>query len=252
MFFAVSILLCHRLFLSSGSPALSNYYGVRRPYLSDSDYHTGKQLSNDIYQSALGAKSLTCETSSVQGYPPLLDPYFTEPLGDYRSTSLTTTTGSIFSTTALPSILPHFSGDSPHYLLKDSWEQTVPDSISQSDVLCPDTLQTVSSSTSNCLTPHHEPASGPSYRSLSRSSALPGTQTYSLHALEDGHYPSSFSATPSYSFSPFMTVPNELTTKMSHFSSEENSEASTLHDTSSWPKEDGSVVWGSYEFRRNY
>ncbi|XP_069473369.1 POU domain class 2-associating factor 2 [Ambystoma mexicanum] len=236
----------------SGSPSLSSYYSVRRPYLPDSDYHTGKQYSNDIYPSALGSKPLTCESSSGQGYPPLLDPYFTEPFGDYRTTSAASSTGSLFSASALPSILPHYPGESSHYLLRDSWEQTVPDSIGQSDVLCPETLQAVSSSTSNCLTSHHDPASGPQYRSSSRGAALPGTQSYSLHPLDDGPYSTSFSATPSYAFSPFMTVPNELTTKMVHFSSEENSEASTIHDASSWPKEDGGVVWGPYEFRRNY
>ncbi|XP_075459277.1 POU domain class 2-associating factor 2 [Ascaphus truei] len=233
----------------SSSPALSGYYGVRRSFLPESEFHATKQYSNDLYSSSLGSKSLTCDPTSIQGYPPLLDPYFTESIGDYRTTSITSGSGSLFSASSLPPLLPHFSGDPSHYLLRDSWEQTVPDAINQLDVLCPDTSQTVSSSTS-CLTPE---SGGAHYRSSSRGSSTQGTQSYSLHALDDVHYSTSFPATSSYSFSPIMTVTSELTPKMiHHLSAEDSTETNSLQDNSAWPKDEANTVWGPYELRRNY
>ncbi|XP_029428571.1 uncharacterized protein C11orf53 homolog [Rhinatrema bivittatum] len=238
--------------MSGSPPLLSSYYGMRRSFLSDPDFHSPKQYSNDGCTSTLSAKPLACEPSSAQGYPAMLDPYFTEPFGDYRATHLTTPSmGSLFSASTLPPLLPHFSGDSAHFLLRDSWEQSAPDGINQSDALCPDTLQTVSSSMANCLVTHDQ-GSTAQYRSSTRGAAVPGTPSYSLHAFDEAHYTSAFPTTPSYSFPSFMTVANELSSKIAHLPSEETSEASALHDSSSWPKEDANIIWGSYEFRRNY
>ncbi|KAM9114111.1 POU domain class 2-associating factor 2 [Pangshura tecta] len=97
-----------------GSTAMSGYYGVRRSFMSDLDFHNTKPLSNDVYASSLGAKSFPCDSSAVQGYPPLLDPYFTE---DYRTAAVTPSTSSLFSTSSLPPLLPPFPNDSAHYLI---------------------------------------------------------------------------------------------------------------------------------------
>ncbi|XP_066465457.1 POU domain class 2-associating factor 2 [Eleutherodactylus coqui] len=233
----------------SSSPVLSGYYGVRRSFLPESEFHAAKQYSSDIYSSSLGSKSIGCEPTSIQSYPPLLDPYFSDTIGDYRSPSITSAGGSLFSASSLPPLLPHFSSDPSHYLLRESWEQTVPDTMNQLDALCTDTSQTVSSSTS-CLPSENGPIH---YRSASRgSSSTQGTQSYSLHSLDDVHYPTNFPTTSSYTFSPFMTVSNELAPKMvHHLSPEDSTETNSLQDNS-WPKDDANTVWGPYELRRNY
>uniref|UniRef100_A0A8C5PCS5 POU class 2 homeobox associating factor 2 n=1 Tax=Leptobrachium leishanense TaxID=445787 RepID=A0A8C5PCS5_9ANUR len=232
--------------MSTGSPVLSGYYGVRRSFLPESDIHTSKQYSNDLYSPSLGSKP--CDLTSIQSYPPLLDPYYAESIGDYRGPSITSGSSSLFGAPSLPPLIPHFSGDPSHYLLRDSWEQTVPDTINQLDVLCSDVPQTVSSS--SCLSPE---TGGVHYRSSSRGSVAQGTQPYSLHALDDVHYSSSFPAPAPYGFSPFMTVANELTPKMSHhLSPDDTTETNSLHDNSSWPKDDPSTAWSPYELRRNY
>ncbi|KAM4016906.1 POU domain class 2-associating factor 2 [Anomaloglossus baeobatrachus] len=234
----------------SSSPVLSGYYGVRGSFLPDSEFHSAKQYSSDLYPSPLGSKSIGCEPTSIQSYPPLLDPYFSDTIGDYRSSSLSSAGSSLFSASSLPPLLPHFSGDPSHYLLRESWEQTVPDNMNQLDVLCADASQTVSSSTS-CLPSENGAVH---YRSASRgSSSTQGTQSYSLHSLDDVHYPRNFPTTSSYTFPPFMTVSNELTPKMvhHHLSPEDSSETNTLQDNS-WPKDDANTVWGPYELRRNY
>ncbi|XP_073458512.1 POU domain class 2-associating factor 2 [Aquarana catesbeiana] len=234
----------------SGSPVLSGYYSVRRSFLPESEFHGAKQYSNDIYSSPLGSKSIGCDSATIQSYPSLLEPYFSDSIGDYRSTSVTSAGSSLFSASSLPPLLPHFSGDPSHYLLRDSWEPTVTDSINQLDALCTDASQTVSSSTS-CISSEN---GATHYRSASRgSSSSQGTQSYSLHPLEDVHYSATFPATSSYAFSPFMTVNNELTPKMvHHLSQEDSAETSPMQDSSAWPKEDTNTVWGPYEIRRNY
>ncbi|XP_075765382.1 POU domain class 2-associating factor 2 [Pelodiscus sinensis] len=255
----------------SGSPAMSSYYGVRRSFLSDLDFHNAKPLSNDVYASCLGAKSFPCDSSGAQAYPPLADSYFTE---DYRAAALAPSTSSLFSTSSLPPLLPPFPNDSAHFLIlkcfagsgpktitldlelnatspspsflqKDPWEQATPDSLNQSDAVGSDCLQT------SCLT-SHDTGNTSQYRSSSWSSAIPGAQSYSLPAFEDVHYIPSYPASSSYSFSPFMTVANDLPPKMLHLSSEEPLDTTTLHESSSWAKEDGSPVWGTYECRRTY
>uniref|UniRef100_A0A8D0L7A4 POU class 2 homeobox associating factor 2 n=1 Tax=Sphenodon punctatus TaxID=8508 RepID=A0A8D0L7A4_SPHPU len=233
------------------SSPMTGYYGVRRSFMSELDFHNPKQLSNDVYASSLGAKPFACESPTVQGYPsPLLDSYFTEQYGDYRAASLTPSATSLFSASSLPPLLPPFPNDSTHFLIRDSWDQAMSDSLNQSDA-CPDSLQALSSSTPGCLTPH-EAGSSSQYRGSGWSSSISGTQPYPLHALEDVHYATSYPVTSSYSFSPFMTVANDLTPKMIHLSSDESSDTTSLHDNSSWPKEDGSPLWASYEGRRTY
>ncbi|XP_018081391.1 uncharacterized protein C11orf53 homolog isoform X1 [Xenopus laevis] len=233
----------------SSSPHLSGYYGVRRPFLTDPDCYATKQYSNEYYPSSLGSKSLACDPTSIQSYPAILDPYYTDSMGDYRGTTITTGTSSLFSTSSLPPLVSHFSADPSHYSMRDSLEQTVPDTINQLDVLGSDTSQTVSSSTS-CLSPE---SGSTHYRSSIRANSTQGTQPYPLHALDDAHYSSSYPATCTYAFSPFMTVANELTPKMvHHLSSDSHSENGSLQENSAWPKDDANLAWGAYELRRNY
>uniref|UniRef100_G3VMP3 Uncharacterized protein n=2 Tax=Sarcophilus harrisii TaxID=9305 RepID=G3VMP3_SARHA len=198
------------------------------------------------------AKSFSCESSTMQNYPPILDSYFSEPYGDYRPAALTPSTSSLFGASSLPPPLlqPHFPSDSTHFVFKDSWEQTVPDSLNQPDVVSSDPLQTLPTST-NCLS-SQESGSPSQHRSSNWGAALPGAQSYSLHALEDLHYTPSYPPPSSYSFTPFMTVTNDLTPKVIQLSSDETLDTTSLHENPSWTKDDGNGVWGSYECRRAY
>ncbi|KAK2099443.1 POU domain class 2-associating factor 2 [Saguinus oedipus] len=98
-----------------GSPVTSGYYGVRRSFLSDSDFHNSKQFSNDVYTPSVG-KPFPCESSAGQSHAALLEPYFsTEPYGDYRPPALTPNAGSLFGASPLPPLLPPpFPGDPTH------------------------------------------------------------------------------------------------------------------------------------------
>ncbi|XP_069732516.1 POU domain class 2-associating factor 2 isoform X2 [Phaenicophaeus curvirostris] len=197
-----------------------------------------------------GSKPFSCDSSATQGYPALLDQYLGDQYGDYRPTSLTAGASSFFSPSAVPPLLPSFPNETAHFLLREPWEQTSPDSLSQSDNTCSDPLQALPASIT-CLSSHESGGVSP-YRSSSWTPAIPGTQPYPLHPLEDVHYSSSYAATSSYSFSPFMTVANELTSRMSHLSPEQSSEMLPLHENSAWAKEDGSPIWGTSEGRRTY
>ncbi|XP_075579517.1 POU domain class 2-associating factor 2 [Pelecanus crispus] len=233
-----------------GSPTTAGYYGVRRSFTTELDFHNTKQFVSDVYSSPLGSKPFSCDSSATQGYPALLDPYLTDQYGDYRATPLTAGTSSFFSPSSVPPLLPSFPNDTAHFLLREPWEQTSPDSLSQADGACSDPLQALPASTS-CLSSHESGGVSP-YRSSGWTSAIPGAQSYPLHPLEDVHYSPSYAATPPCSFSPFMTVANELTSRMSHLSPEQSSETLPLHDNSAWAKEDGSPIWGTYEGRRTY
>ncbi|MGH0173749.1 UNVERIFIED_CONTAM: hypothetical protein FKN15_000693 [Acipenser sinensis] len=237
-----------------GSHMLSGYYGMRRSFLSESEFshcHPSKQFAADVYSSSLGGKPLSCDPSSVSGYTPLIDSYYPESFGDYRSAAFSSGGSPIFPQSALPSLLPPFSGDSAHFLLRDSWEQTVPDSISQGEGLCPDAMPSIPPS--NSLT-NHESGSPSQYRSTARSSSIGGTQPYSLHSLDDIHYPPAYPGTSSYSTCPpYLTVPNDLASKLPHLASEDSDNpATSINDTSSWTKDDGSNTWSPYEVRRPY
>ncbi|XP_008582002.1 PREDICTED: uncharacterized protein C11orf53 homolog [Galeopterus variegatus] len=233
-----------------GSPVTSGYYGVRRSFLSDSDFHNTKQFSNDIYTSSV-AKPFPCESPTGQGHTSLLESYFPEPYGDHRPPALTPSTGSLFNASPLPPLLPPpFPSDPTHLVFRDSWEQTVPDGLSQPDPVPTDVLQTLPPSTS-CLS-QLESGSAAQHRGSSWGSSLAGAQSYSLHALEDLHHTPGYPTPPPYPFSPFMTVSNDLPPKVVPISPDEGADTSSLHDPSPWTKEDGNMAWGAYECRRAY
>ncbi|KAM8956169.1 POU domain class 2-associating factor 2 [Lycaon pictus] len=234
-----------------GSPVTSGYYGVRRSFLSDSDFHSPKQLANDVCTSSSAAKPFACESPAAPGPAGLLDAYFPEPYADPRPPGLPPSAGSLLGASALPPLLPPpFPGDPSHLVLRDSWEQTVPDGLSQTDLVPADTLQTLPPST-GCLS-QMESGSTTQHRSSSWGSPLAGAQSYSLHMLEDLYHVPGYPTPPPYPFTPFMTMSNELPHKAVPLSPEEGTDTSSLQDPSSWTKEDGSLVWGSYECRRAY
>ncbi|XP_033488047.2 POU domain class 2-associating factor 2 isoform X2 [Epinephelus lanceolatus] len=250
-----------------GSHMLPSYYGMRRPFISDSDFcPSTKQFSPDVYSPTLSGKPLGCEPSTMTGYSPFIDSYYPETFGDYRSAAaFSSSGGSFLPSSALSSLLPPFGGESSHLFLRDSWEQSVPEPVSQVDPLCPDSLASVSVPPSM---PSPEPPGSPSqYRSPSRGSSMgpsSSSQPYTLHPLEDAHYhplttSSSYPvSSTSFPCPPYMSTPiSDLVSKMvteeaaeSHVGLPANSEA-----PSSWAKEDGvSGVssWSPYEIRRAY
>lgn len=232
-----------------GSPVMSGYYGVRRSFLSDPDFHNTK-FANDACTSSLG-KPFPCESSTGQSHPTLLDSYFPEPYGDHRTPALNPNTGSLFSASPLPPLLPPpFPSDPTHLVLRDSWEQTVTDGLSQPDPMPTDVLQTLPPSTS-CLS-QLESGSTTQHRSSSWGPPLAGAQSYSLHSLEDLYHTPGYPTPPPYTFTPFTTMSNDLQPKVVPLSPDEGADASNLQDPSPWTKEDGSMAWGSYECRRAY
>ncbi|XP_009668537.2 POU domain class 2-associating factor 2 [Struthio camelus] len=234
-----------------GSPTTAGYYSVRRPFTAELDFHNTKQFVSDVYSPPPGSKPLSCDSSAVQGYPALLDSYLPDQYGDHHRTApFTAGTSSFFSPSSLPPLLPSFPNDTAHFLLRDPWEQSSPDSLGQSDGACSDSLQALPAAAS-CLSSHETGSASP-YRSSGWTPAVPGVQSYPLHPLEEVHYPPSYAATSPYSFSPFMTAANELTSRMSHPSPEQSSDTLPLHDSSSWAKEDGGPSWGTYDGRRTY
>ncbi|XP_037265970.1 uncharacterized protein C11orf53 homolog [Falco rusticolus] len=234
-----------------GLPTMAGYCGVRRSFTTELDFHNTKQFVSDVCLSPLGSKPFSCDSSATQGYPALLDPYLTDQYGDYRATPLTAGTSSFFSP-SVPPLLPSLPNDTAHFLLREPWEQTSPDSFNfnQPDGVCSDPLQALPASAS-CLSSHESGGVSP-YRSSGWTPAIPGAQPYPLHPLEDVHYTPSYAATSPYSFPPFISVANELTSRMSHLTAEQSSETPPLHDNSAWAKEDGSPIWGTYEGRRTY
>ncbi|XP_055963459.1 POU domain class 2-associating factor 2 [Sorex fumeus] len=230
-----------------GSPAMSGFYGIRRSFLSDSDFHSTKQYPGDVCGSG-AAKAFPCEPSAGSSHPALLDPYFPEPYSDHRPSALTPSPGSLFSASPLPPLLPPpFPGDPSHLVLRDTWEQTMPEGLGQPDPGPTDTLPTLSPGTS-CLS-QLESGSASQHRSSSWAPALPGAPSYSLHALEDLYHSPGYPTPSSYPFSPFMTVSNDQPPKMVP---DESTDPSVLQDSSPWTKEDGSMTWGSFECRRAY
>lgn len=92
---------------------LPSYYGMRRPFMSDSDFcPSTKQFSPDVYSSTLGGKPLGCEPSTMTSYSSLIDSYYPETFGDYRSAG-----GSFLPSSAISSLLPPFGGESSHLFL---------------------------------------------------------------------------------------------------------------------------------------
>ncbi|CAG6007517.1 unnamed protein product [Menidia menidia] len=245
-----------------GSHMLSSYYGMRRPFISDTDFCSpSKQFSPDVYSSALGGKPLSCEPSAMSSYSSLIDSYYPETFGEYRSAAtFSSSGGSFLPSSAISSLLPSFSGESSHLFLRDSWEQSGQEPVSQVEALCPEGLTAVQPSMSS-----PEPQGSPSqYRSPSRGSSMgpvPNGQPFTLHSLEDVHYhPLTTSApypVPSSSFPcpPYMSSPvTDLVSKMgTEEVAEGHSSLPTGTDThSSWAKEDGVSAWSPYEIRRAY
>ena len=101
---------------TTGSPTTAGYYGVRRSFTTELDFHNTKQFVSDVYSSPLGSKPFSCDSSATQGYSALLDPYVTDQYGDYHATPLTAGTSSFFSP-SVPPLLPSFPNDTAHFLL---------------------------------------------------------------------------------------------------------------------------------------
>lgn len=275
---------------------LPSYYGVRRPFISDSDF-SNKQFSPDVYSTTLAGKPLSCESAAMSGYPSLIDSYYPEAFGDYRSaTAFSSPGGSFLPPSALSSLLPSYGGESSHLFLvgrvrlrgekrnrrssekprtrwplsslpdvsslisrlfqRDSWDQSVPEPVSQVEPLCTSSLASVPPSMSS-----PDPPGSPSqYRSPSRSSSM-SAQPYTLHPLEDAHYhsltPSTSYPLPSTSFPcpPYTGSPiGDLVSKMV---TEETTEGQVGLSADGeghpcWPKEDGMNSWSPYEVRRAF
>nr|XP_041576804.1 uncharacterized protein C11orf53 homolog [Taeniopygia guttata] len=151
-----------------GSPTTAGYYGGRRSFPAELDFHSSKQCVSDVYPSSLGSKPFSCDPSAPQGYPALLEPYLSEHFGDHRAAPppLPAAASSFFSAAAVPPLLPPFPSDTGHLLLVTR-------------------------------------AASP-FRGSGWTPALPGAQPYPLHPLEDAHYSPSYAATSPYSLSPFV------------------------------------------------
>lgn len=126
----------------------------------------------------------------------------------------------------------------------------MPDALGQPDPMPTDALQNLTPSTS-CLS-QLEVGSTPQHRSSSWGAPLAGAQSYSLHALEDLYHTPGYPTPSPYPFTPFTTMSNDPPPKVVPLSPDEGPDTSTLQDPSLWTKEDGSMAWGSYEFRRAY
>lgn len=100
---------------------LPGYYSMRRSFLPDSELcHPMKQYSPDTYSSALGSKAFTYDHPS--SYSSFIDSYYNpDSYGDYRGpASYTTSGGSLFPPSSLPTLLPSLTGEpSSHLLLVD-------------------------------------------------------------------------------------------------------------------------------------
>ncbi|XP_034403929.1 uncharacterized protein C11orf53 homolog [Cyclopterus lumpus] len=246
----------------SGSHMLPSYYGMRRPFISDSDFcPSTKQFSPDGYSPSLAGKPLGCEPSSMTSYSSFIDSYYPETFGDYRSAAaFSSSGGSFLPSSALSSLLPPYGGEPSHLFLRDSWEQSVPEPVSQVEALCPDSMASVSAPPSM---PSPEPPGSPShYRSPSRSSSMgPGSQPYTLHPLEEAHYhalttsgsypgPSASFPCPSYMGTPISDLVTKMGTEEASDGNVGPAPGGEVH--ASWAKEDGVSSWSPYEIRRTY
>ncbi|XP_017593856.1 PREDICTED: uncharacterized protein C11orf53 homolog [Corvus brachyrhynchos] len=113
----VFLTVSHPFFWPPGSPTTAGYYGVRRSFPAELDFHSTKQFVSDVYSSPLGSKPFSCDSSVPQGYPALLEPYLSEQFGDHRAPPLPAGTSSFFSPPAVPPLLPSFPNDTGHFLL---------------------------------------------------------------------------------------------------------------------------------------
>lgn len=259
---------------------LPSYYSVRRPLVSDPDLPP-RPFSPDIYSSPLGGKPLSCESAAVGGFPPLIDSYYPEAFGDYRSTAFSAPGGSFLPGSALSSLLPGYGAESSHLFLvsggppgggtteavvvvasagssgrlqRDSWEQSVPEPVSQVEPLCADSLASVPPS----MASPDPPGSPSQYRSPNRVSSM-SSQPYAMHPLEEAHYhpltPSTSYPLPSASFPcpPYMSGPiGDLAAKMEAAEASEGPVGLSGEGAPCWPKEEGINSWPPYEVRRPF
>ncbi|XP_057207610.1 POU class 2 homeobox associating-factor 2 isoform X1 [Triplophysa rosa] len=224
------------------SHMLPSYYGMRRPFISDAEFcSTTKPFPADVYPSALVGKSLSCDTGCMSGYSSLIDSYYPDSFGDYRNSPFTSGGSTIFSSSALSSLLPSYTSDPSHYLLRDSWEPAGTEAV---EGLCGDALAPVPLSASSSLV-NPETASPTQFRSSSRGSS---SQSYSLHSLDDINYHSSFPSTSgSFASVSFMTEPvSKLAVD------DADSAPPALSDSLAWAKEDTASAWSQYEVRRAF
>uniref|UniRef100_A0A672R6S7 Si:ch211-213d14.1 n=1 Tax=Sinocyclocheilus grahami TaxID=75366 RepID=A0A672R6S7_SINGR len=231
------------------SHMLPSYYGMRRPFIADTEFCSStKPFSTDVYPSSLMGKSLSCDTGCVSGYSSLIDSYYPESFGDYRSTSFSSGGSTIFSPSALSSLLPSYSSDSSHYLLRDPWEPTGSDGV---EGLCGDALAPMPLSTPSSLV-NPETVSPTQFRSSSRGSSMTSSQSYSLHSLDEVNYHSSFQTTSgSFASLSFMTEPASKLVPVLPSEDTENA-PSALSDSLAWGKEDTASTWSHYEVRRAF
>ncbi|KAL0973062.1 hypothetical protein UPYG_G00198390 [Umbra pygmaea] len=191
----------------------------------------------------------------MSGNSSLIDSYYTETFGDCRSTAFTTRGGTIFPNSALSTLLPQFSGDYPHFLLRESWEQQVVDPVIQGEGLRADDLS------SGILVPVTLPSSDPSgsrsqNQPSTRSSFMASMQPYAVHPSEDVHYHTTSSTTSPVTCHPYMTVSNDTTCKMTPIGTEDLDSALPTHsqsliDTHLWAKENFGSCWSPCEFWRS-
>ncbi|KAG5268856.1 hypothetical protein AALO_G00217250 [Alosa alosa] len=234
-----------------GPHMLPSYYSMRRSFISDTEFcPSGKQFSTDIYSSSLGGKPLSCDATPMSGYP-FIDGYYPESFGDYRNTALNTGGSSVFTQSALSSLLPPFGTEPSQLLMRDSWEQAGPEAVTQVDGLSgeglpPETIpssltSTESGSSSQCPSPPH-------------GASMPPPQPYPLYPpLDEAHYPGLYQPSPTFPCAPYMTASSDLGTKMPSLPTEESENApAALSDSSPWVKSDVNSSWSPYELRRTF
>ncbi|XP_028826641.1 POU domain class 2-associating factor 2 [Denticeps clupeoides] len=221
---------------------MQGYYSMRRSFNSDMDFClSGKQFCPDVYSSPIAGKTLTSDSTSMPTYSSFIDSYYPESFGDYRSPSFTSGGSSIFSPPTLSSLLPPFSGESSHVLLRDTWDPVGVETVTQADGLCAEGL--MPTHVPSCLSSSEAGGASPC-RSPQRGGGLP-IQPYSLHPLDEVPYPTSYLQQPGFC-GPYATASSDLTAKGPPLAPDEPTES----DGSAWGKLDVSNGWPAYEGRR--
>ncbi|XP_076833279.1 POU domain class 2-associating factor 2 [Brachyhypopomus gauderio] len=229
----------------TGSHVLPGYYSVRKQLISEGDFcPPSKQLPTDGHPSRL----VSCDPVPVSGYQSLMDGYYSESFSDYRTPTLPGGGSTIFSSSTLSTLLPSFPGDTSNFVLRDYWETTATDAV---EGLCTDTMvPTVTSSLAGT-----EPSSPDQYRISSRGLAVPCSQFYPLHPLDDGHYSSPIQPAPAgVTYPVYMPLSTEPSAKAPAPSSTESENVlPLLNDILLWTKEDAvGGPWSQYDMRRAF
>lgn len=228
---------------------IPSYYSMRRSFISDTEFcSSGKQFPADIYSSPLGGKPLSCDATSMSGYP-FIDGYYPESFGEYRNSALNTGGSSMFTPSALSSLLPPFGSEQSQLLMRESWEQAGSEAVAQVDGLSSEGLPPETISTS---LPSAESGNSPQCPSPPRGASMP-TQPYPLYPLDEAHYPGLYQPASSFPCAPYMTATSDLGAKMPPLSTEESDNAPpALSDNPPWVKNDVNSAWSPYELRRTY